>query len=131
MQSYQVLSLRMFIQKVDPAAQTQKEVKDAMMGEKPGDDWEMPHNPESVNVIKLFTREDSKLIKNVLKAGKVKEQAFQAELDKVFKNVALQTERAKFSSIELMKTDLLGVGSGLQLHCLTTQDDLTAVVLVN
>lgn len=101
------------------------------MGVQGNNEWEMPNNPTAIQVFKLFTKENPTLIKSKLKAAKVNEQVFQSEMDKVFKSIALQTERGQFSSIALMKTDLLGIGNGLQVHCLTTADDLTAVVLVN
>ena len=43
----------------------------------------------------------------------------------------METDRAQFSTIKLKNTDLQGIGEGLQLHCLTASDDLSAVALVN
>ena len=66
-----------------------------------------------------------------LKKEKINETKFKEELEKVCKNIARETERSQFSTIVLQKTDLFGLGNGMQIHCLTTVDDLTAVCLVN
>lgn len=116
----------MYIQKVDKTA------PEPEMGvQKSGSEWEMPNKPEDVTIYKLFEKQNLPLVKAKLKAEKVNENMFKEELEKVCKNVARETERSQFCTISLLKTDLCGLGNGLQIHCLTTQDDLTAVCLVN
>ena len=49
MSNYQVLSLRMYIQKADGSVQP------AQMGIKK-DDWEMPNKPDDVSIFKMFEK---------------------------------------------------------------------------
>jgi len=118
----------MYIQKVEKTG----DADPAEMGVQKGNsDWEMPNKPEDIKSYKLFEKRNEPLLKAKLKSEKVNENMFKEELEKVSKNVAREVERSQFSTVQLLKTDLCGIGNGLQIHCLTTQDDLTAVCLVN
>ena len=84
----------MYIQKVDKTGQAEPE-----MGQKLASDWEMPNQPDDVNIFKLFEKKDEALIKAMLKKEKVNENMFKSELDNICKNIARETERSQFSSI--------------------------------
>ena len=79
----------MYIQKVDKSGQGAAE-----MGQKGAGDWEMPNQPEDVNIYKLFEKKDEAVIKAKLKKEKVNENMYKEELDKVCKNIARETERS-------------------------------------
>ena len=64
------------------------------MGQKGAGDWEMPNQPEDVNIYKLFEKKDEAVIKAKLKKEKVNENMYKEELDKVCKNIARETERS-------------------------------------
>ena len=49
------------------------------------------------------------------------------ELIKSMKNLAATTSQSSFTSISLESSDLKGAGSGMQLYCLTAEDNLSVV----
>lgn len=127
MSKYEILSLRMYIQK----AQQNDGEAPAMGIQKSSSDWEMPNNPGEISIFQLFEKKNAQVIQQNIKKKKVNENTYKQELDKICKNIARETERAQFSSVQLQKVDLCGLGQGYQIHCLTTQDDLTALCLVS
>ena len=51
------------------------------------------------------------------------------ELYKAMKNMAATTGESCFTSITLEAQDLAGAGNEMALHCLTAEDNLSAVAL--
>ena len=49
------------------------------------------------------------------------------ELIKSMKNLAATTSQSSFTTVSLESSDLKGAGSGMQLHCLTAEDNLSVV----
>ena len=90
MSKYEILSLRMYIQKAQQSEGAQPE-----MGiQKSANDWEMPNNPGEISIFQLFEKKNTPVIQQKLKKDKVNENTYKQELDKISKNIARETERA-------------------------------------